>query len=45
MQVNDDYVPGALSLMPLDTPLLRVSRPVAACSRCRSGTLLLVAES
>ncbi|KAF2459015.1 fungal-specific transcription factor domain-containing protein [Lineolata rhizophorae] len=24
-------------LMPLETPLLRVSRPVAACSRCRSA--------
>jgi hypothetical protein len=25
------------SLMVLDTPLLRVSRPVAACSRCRAA--------
>ena len=25
--------------MPLDTPLLRVSRPVAACSRCRGAKI------
>ncbi|KAB2579150.1 Transcriptional activator protein acu-15 [Lasiodiplodia theobromae] len=32
----DDTAPDS-ALMVLETPLLRVSRPVAACSRCRSA--------
>jgi uncharacterized Zn finger protein (UPF0148 family) len=32
-------LPPASDLMPLETPLLRVSRPVAACSRCRSAKI------
>lgn len=37
---TEDFIfPGAAELMPLDTPLLRVSRPVAACSRCRSAKI------
>lgn len=39
MAVDDFYIPGALNLMPLDSPLLRVSRPVAACSRCRAAKI------
>ena len=31
--------PTSDHLMPLDTPLLKVSRPVAACSRCRSAKI------
>lgn len=38
MAVGDFYVPG-LDLMVLETPLLRVSRPVAACSRCRGAKI------
>jgi hypothetical protein len=30
---------AALGLMPLDTPPLRVSRPVAACQRCRNAKI------
>lgn len=30
---------GGTQLMPLETPLLRVSRPVAACSRCRGAKI------
>jgi hypothetical protein len=33
----DAYNPDQSSLMVLETPLLRVSRPVAACSRCRAA--------
>lgn len=29
----------ATTLMPLDTPVLKVSRPVAACSRCRNAKI------
>ncbi|TKA72063.1 hypothetical protein B0A55_06658 [Friedmanniomyces simplex] len=29
----------ATALMPLDTPVLKVSRPVAACSRCRNAKI------
>lgn len=37
---TEDFVfPGAAELMPLETPLLRVSRPVAACSRCRAAKI------
>src|SRR5579871_6748837 len=37
---TEDFIfPGAEDLMPLETPLLRVSRPVAACSRCRSAKI------
>ena len=38
MAVFDTYVTG-LDLMVLETPLLRVSRPVAACSRCRGAKI------
>ena len=30
---------GGAQLMPLETPLLRVSRPVAACQRCRGAKI------
>ena len=33
----DDRDPA--TLMPLETPLLKVSRPVAACSRCRNAKI------
>ena len=33
----DAYYTDQNSLMVLETPLLRVSRPVAACSRCRAA--------
>lgn len=33
-----DDVDG-LDLMPLETPILKVSRPVAACSRCRTAKI------
>jgi hypothetical protein len=33
----DTYYNNPNSLMVLETPLLRVSRPVAACSRCRAA--------
>jgi uncharacterized Zn finger protein (UPF0148 family) len=33
----DTKPPSADDLMVLETPLLRVSRPVAACSRCRAA--------
>ncbi|KAI5369607.1 hypothetical protein Slin15195_G004820 [Septoria linicola] len=33
----DDF--DAIGLMPLDTPILKVSRPVAACSRCRNAKI------
>ncbi len=36
---EDFIIPGAEDLMPLETPLLRVSRPVAACSRCRGAKI------
>ncbi|PPJ53388.1 hypothetical protein CBER1_01006 [Cercospora berteroae] len=29
----------AIGLMPLETPILKVSRPVAACSRCRNAKI------
>ncbi|KAK5134941.1 hypothetical protein LTR08_005892 [Meristemomyces frigidus] len=29
----------AVTLMPLETPVLKVSRPVAACSRCRNAKI------
>ena len=29
--------PDAADLMPLETPTLKVSRPVAACTRCRNS--------
>ncbi|KAK0973515.1 hypothetical protein LTR54_017322 [Friedmanniomyces endolithicus] len=29
----------AVALMPLETPILKVSRPVAACSRCRNAKI------
>lgn len=29
----------AATLMPLETPVLKVSRPVAACSRCRNAKI------
>lgn len=28
-----------VTLMPLETPILKVSRPVAACSRCRNAKI------
>lgn len=28
-----------VDLMPLETPVLKVSRPVAACSRCRTAKI------
>ena len=36
---QDFCMPGAGTLMPLKTPLLRVSRPVAACQRCRTAKI------
>ncbi|KAK3725174.1 hypothetical protein LTR37_000685 [Vermiconidia calcicola] len=30
---------GAMNLQPLETPVLKVSRPVAACSRCRNAKI------
>jgi hypothetical protein len=37
---TEDFIfPGAEDLMPLQTPPLRVSRPVAACSRCRAAKI------
>jgi hypothetical protein len=39
MRSADFYFPGAESLMPLEVPLLKVSRPVAACQRCRSAKI------
>lgn len=40
MRKKETFVfPGADILMPLDTPLLKVSRPVAACQRCRSAKI------
>jgi len=38
-RTEDFTFPGAAELMPLETPLLRVSRPVAACSRCRAAKI------
>lgn len=32
-----DLIPDSADLMVLETPLLRVSRPVAACQRCRAA--------
>ncbi|KAK5716418.1 hypothetical protein LTR17_016391 [Elasticomyces elasticus] len=32
----------ATALMPLDTPVLKVSRPVAACTRCRNAKIKCV---
>ncbi|KAF2838826.1 hypothetical protein M501DRAFT_836698 [Patellaria atrata CBS 101060] len=37
MPVETVLCPDSKDLMVLETPLLRVSRPVAACSRCRSA--------
>jgi hypothetical protein len=39
MRTEDFVFPGAENLMPLETPLLRVSRPVAACQRCRQAKI------
>src|ERR1700712_3804164 len=39
MRTEDFVFLGDELLMPLDTPLLRVSRPVAACQRCRSAKI------
>jgi hypothetical protein len=39
MRSADFYYPGAEYLMPLDVPLLKVSRPIAACQRCRSAKI------
>lgn len=39
MRTEDFVFSGAELLMPLDTPLLRVSRPVAACQRCRTAKI------
>jgi hypothetical protein len=39
MRTEDFVFPGAEKLMPLETPLLRVSRPVAACQRCRTAKI------
>jgi hypothetical protein len=39
MRTEDFVFPGASDLMPLETPLLRVSRPVAACQRCRTAKI------
>lgn len=36
--IDELYIEG-LNLMVLETPLLRVSRPVAACSRCRGAKI------
>jgi hypothetical protein len=36
---NIHHSGGALGLMPLETPPLRVSRPVAACQRCRNAKI------
>jgi hypothetical protein len=38
-RTEDFYIAGASELMPLETPLLRVSRPVAACQRCRTAKI------
>lgn len=38
-RTEDFYIIGASELMPLETPLLRVSRPVAACQRCRTAKI------
>lgn len=35
----DDYYVQGLDLMVLETPLLKVSRPVAACPRCRGAKI------
>lgn len=37
--IFDEEDVDATSLMPLDTPILKVSRPVAACSRCRNAKI------
>jgi hypothetical protein len=37
MKTADFNFPGAEQLMPFETPPLRVSRPVAACQRCRQA--------
>jgi hypothetical protein len=39
MRTEDFIFPGAAELMPLETPILRVSRPVAACQRCRTAKI------
>jgi hypothetical protein len=39
MRAENYYFPGASELMVLETPLLRVSRPVAACQRCRTAKI------
>jgi hypothetical protein len=36
---RSDHSKSALGLMPLETPPLRVSRPVAACQRCRNAKI------
>jgi hypothetical protein len=35
----DTFLPTSGLMPPLETPLLRVSRPVAACQRCRSAKI------
>jgi hypothetical protein len=35
----DTFTPNSRLMTPLETPLLRVSRPVAACQRCRSAKI------
>src|ERR1044072_9125802 len=37
MSSETPFYPSQNHLMVLETPLLRVSRPVAACSRCRAA--------
>ncbi|KAF2672191.1 hypothetical protein BT63DRAFT_422694 [Microthyrium microscopicum] len=39
MRSDDFYLPGAEDLMPLEVPLLKVSRPIAACQRCRAAKI------
>src|ERR1700750_3186997 len=39
MKTDDFVFAGAAELMPLDTPILRVRRPVAACQRGRRARM------
>jgi hypothetical protein len=39
MRRDKFYLAGAAELMPMETPPLRVSRPVAACQRCRQAKI------
>src|ERR1700753_4364120 len=39
MKTDDFVFAGAAGLMPVETPILRVSRPVAACQRCRTAKI------